>query len=88
MGDGRGWTAGGGLYVTSVRVAMSVRSVNHKLNMPRGLRDVSLTLELISDPCLPSGALHVPHCCSRHFTWPAKLVLEKQTIQLSLAIPL
>ena len=67
---------------------MSVRSASHKLNMPRGPRNVSLTLGLISDPCLPSGALHVPQCCGRHFTWLAKLALEKQTIQLSLAIPL
>ena len=51
-------------------------------DMPRGpKRHLTTTPRSISDPCLPSSALHGPYCLSLDFTWSAKLVLEKQTYQ-------
>ena len=65
-------------------VAMSPRSASHR---PRhdwsALRDVSPTQGWISDPYLPSSALHGSHCLSRDFTRSEKPCLEKQTSQLS-----
>ena len=49
----------------------------------RALREVSPTQGWISDPYLPSSALHGSHCLSRDFTRSAKPALEKQTSQLS-----
>ena len=65
-------------------VAMSPRSASHKPRHDwRALRDVSPTQGWISDPYLPSSALHGSHCLSRDFTRSAKPALEKQTSQLS-----
>ena len=74
MGGGGGWSAGGGLYILLglFRVAMSPRNASD-------LRDILLTLRLVSDPYLPSSVLHGLHCLSYDFTWLAKLALENQT---------
>ena len=52
MGGGDEWTAGGGLYfmLGLFRVAVSPRSTSYK--PIDGLRDISLTLGPISDPCI------------------------------------
>ena len=42
----------------------------------------------ISDPCLPSSALHGPYCVSSDYTLLAKFALEKQTSQQSLVVVL
>ena len=89
-GEG-GWTAKGRLYhpLGLFRLAMSPRSASHRpKNALDGLRDVSLPLGSISDPCLPCSALHGFYCLSHGFTWSAKLALEKQTSQPSLVMPL
>ena len=52
------------------------------------LRDVTLTLGPVSDPYLPSSALHGPHRLSCDFKQSEKPALEKQTSQLSLVMPL
>ena len=63
---------------------MSPRSASHRPRHDwRALRDVSPTQGWISDPYLPSSALHGSHCLSRDFTRSAKPALEKQTSQLS-----
>ena len=65
-------------------VAMSPRSPSHRPRHDwRALRDISPTQGWISDPYLPSSALHGSHCLSRDFTRSAKPCLEKQTSQLS-----
>ena len=43
-----------------------------------GLRDVSLSLERISDPYILCNALHGSHCLSCEFSGSAKLTPEKQ----------
>ena len=64
---------------------MCPRSASHRPRQDwRALRDVSPMQGWISDPCLPSSALHGSHCLSCDFTWSAKPCLEKQTSQLSL----
>ena len=86
VGGGGGWEAGGGLYRPTglFGVAMSPRSASHRPRHDwRALRDVSPTQGWISDPYLPSSALHGSHCLSRDFTRSAKPCLEKQTSQLS-----
>ena len=86
MGGWEGWEAGGGLHhpIVLFGVAMSSRSAIHRPRHDwRALRDVSPTQESISDPYLPSSALHGSHCLSRDLTWLAKSALEKQTSQLS-----
>ena len=66
---------------------MSPRSVSQRPRQDwRALRDVSPTQGWISDPYLPSSALHGSHCLSHGFTWLAKSTLEKQTRQLSLVL--
>ena len=63
---------------------MSPRSASHRPRHDwRALRDVSPTQGLISDPYLPSSALHGSHCLSRDFTRLAKPAVEKQTSQIS-----
>ena len=63
---------------------MSPRSASHGPRHDwRALREVSPTQGWISDPYLPSSALHGSHCLSRDFTRSAKPALEKQTSQLS-----
>ena len=63
---------------------MSPRSASHRPRHDwKALRDVSPTQGWISDPHLPSSALHGSHCLSRDFTRSAKPALEKQTSQLS-----
>ena len=82
MGGGGEWEAGGRLYlpIGLFGVAMSPRSASDRPRQDwRALRDVSPTQGGISDPYLPSSALHGSHCLSRDFTWSAKTVLEKQT---------
>ena len=86
VGGGGGWEAGGGLHRPTglFGVAMSPRSASHRPRHDwRALRDVSPTQGWISDPYLPSSALHGSHCLSRDFTRSAKPCLEKQTSQLS-----
>ena len=68
---------------------MSPRSASHRpKHAYDGLKDISLPLESISDPCLPCSALHSSYCLSHDFTWLEKFALEKQTSQLSLVMPL
>ena len=63
---------------------MSPRSASHRPRHDwRALRDVSPTQGWISDPHLPSSALHESHCLSRDYTRSAKPCLEKQTSQFS-----
>ena len=90
MGGGGGWRGwvGSRRRVTpsnwTVGVAMSPRSASHRPRHDwRALRDVSPTQGWISDPHLPSSALHGSHCLSRDFTRSEKPALEKQTSQLS-----
>ena len=86
VGVGGGWEAGGGLHRPTglFGVAMSPRSASHRPRHDwRALRDVSPTQGWISDPHLPTSALHGSHCLSRDFTRSAKPALEKQTSQLS-----
>ena len=86
VGGGGGWEAGGGLYlpIGLFGVAMSPRSASHRPRQDwRDLRDFSPTQGWISDPHLPSSAIHGSHCLSRDFTWSAKPALEKQTSQRS-----
>ena len=61
------------------RVAMYPKVPAIGPEMP-GLRDVSLTLEPISDPYLPYITLHSPHCLSCNFKYSAKLTLENSYI--------
>ena len=90
MGGGwGGWEAGGGLHrpIELFGVAMSPRSATHRPRHDwRALRDVSPIQGWISDPYLPSSALHGSHCLSRDFTRSEKPALEKQTSQLSLVM--
>ena len=69
VGSGGGWAAGGRLYrpLGLFRLIMSPRSASY---MSRQARGISLTLESISDSCLPYSALHEPivHC---DLTWLA-----------------
>ena len=86
VGGGGGWEAGGGLHRPTglFGVAMSPRSASHRPRHDwRALRDVSPTQGWISDPYLPSSALHGSHCLSHDFTRSAKPCLEKQTSQLN-----
>ena len=53
-----------------------------------GLRDASLPLESISDPCLPCSALHGSYYLRRDFMWLVKLTRVKQTSQSSLVMTL
>ena len=50
-----------------------------------GLRDVSLPLGKISDPCLLCSALHEPQCLSHEFIGLAKFALDKKTSKSSQA---
>ena len=86
VGGAGGWEAGGGLHRPTglFGVAMSPRSASHTPRHDwRALRDVSPTQGGISDPYLPSSALHGSHCLSRDFTRSAKPCPEKQTSQHS-----
>ena len=86
VGGGDGWEAGGGLYlpIGLLGVAMSPRSASHRPRQDwRALRDISPRQWWISDPYLPSSALHGSHCFSHDFTRSAKPALEKHTSQLS-----
>ena len=86
MGGGGGWEAGGGLYLSNglFGVAMSPRSASHRPRQDwKTLRDISPAQGLISDPYLPSSALHGSHCLSHDFTQLAKPALEKQISQPS-----
>ena len=81
-----GWEARGRLHlpIGLFGVAMNPRSASHRPRHDwRALRDVSPTQGSISDPYLPSSALHGSHCLSRDFTRSIKPALEKQTSQLS-----
>ena len=86
VGRGGGWDAGDGLNfpIGLFGVAMSLRSASHRPRQDwRALRDVSPMQGSISDPCLPSSALHGSQCLSHDFKWSAKPGLEKQISQLS-----
>ena len=86
MGGGGGWEARDGLHcpIGLFGVAMSPGSASHRPRHDwRALRDVSPTQGGISDPHLPSSALHGSHYLSRDFTRSVKPALKKQTSQLS-----
>ena len=86
---GGGWEVGGGLHHPTglFGVAMNPRSASHRPRHDwRALSDVSPTRGWISDPHLPSSALHGSHCLSRDFTRSAKPTPEKHTSQLSLVM--
>ena len=68
----------GGSIVQEVLVVSS--------DMPRGPKRCLTNTGWLSDPYLPSGALHGPHCPSCDFTCSAKPALEKQTSQLGLSM--
>ena len=65
-------------FPASSVASMSPRSANNKPKHPlEGLRDISLSVGWILDPCLPCSALCGTHCLSREFTWSTKLAPEK-----------
>ena len=86
VGGRSGWEARGGLHlpIGLFGVAMSPRSASHRPRQDwRALGEVSPTQGWISDPYLPSSALHGSYCLIHDFTWSAKPGLEKQTNKLS-----
>ena len=83
-GGGGGWAAG----VTHQQDCLEVLWVQEVLviglDKPRGPKRHLTNAGVISDPYLPSSALHGPNQLSHDFTWWAKPALEKQTNQLGL----
>ena len=85
-GGGGEWEAGGGLNLLlgPLGLAMGPRSASHRPKHAwMALADVSLSLGLIADPCLPCCTPHASQCLSHEFTWSTKLPLERQTSQPS-----
>ena len=85
VGGESGWAARGRLYIPSNSNVWSILGFKSASDR-QAWRALEMSHYTRTDPYLPPSTLHGSHFLSCDFTWLAKLTLEKQTSQLSLAM--